>query len=44
MSNPILLSLNELLYQQVLGYDGCYDSGTCPHGFRGVDGAFSLNY
>ena len=18
---------------QVLGYDGCYDSGTCPHGF-----------
>ena len=18
---------------QVLGYDGCYDSGTCPHGY-----------
>ena len=21
---------------QVLGYDGCYDSGTCPHGYRGL--------
>ena len=21
---------------QVLGYDGCYDSGTCPHGYTAI--------
>ena len=30
---------------QVLGYDDCYDSGTCPHGytFSGVKQFWQLN-
>jgi len=38
LNNQTFLSLfSKFLWcRQVLGYDGCYDSGACPHGYSSL--------